>query len=392
MESSKTRAALLSTCVLLVIASACQIPVYTPEDGTDLELKAKRADSYETDARLSTRPRVRANRYIEAAQLHIELEQFQEAVRCLSAARQAYYAGDTAGRTNRLLGQAYLETGETLLAERYLLKGLERAAGEVRQQTLARLSICARARGDRVLADSYRRRLMKPHSPAVSEIFRKKIEVDFPRKGSFALSDALANRERRVQRPRTRDSMAPALHHGGVRWLPRWRWKARPIQANIKPMRQIRRITIHHTGPPKPFWGHSYSDVAKEIRRIQLFHQRDRGWADIGYHFLLDRRGNVWQGRPLRYQGAHAGGSANRGNIGVVVLGDYTRQKLTSHQRRNLTLLIADLTRRYSVPYAKVFTHSEIMGGGTVCPGPEISEFVALLRRRLKGRNILAYR
>lgn len=43
--------------------------------------------------------------------------------------------------------------------------------------------------------------------------------------------------------------------------------------------------------------------------------------ADIGYHFGIDKDGNIYQGRPIDVQGAH-GDDANTGKIGIVLLAD----------------------------------------------------------------------
>lgn len=397
MGRSNTRAALLLSGAAAILLSACQAPGSTDE--VSLPTTRSRAAALESEARLTGRAERRATRFNEAAELYIELGRHPDALRCLSSARQAYYARETADRTNRLLGEAYLENGDVLLAERYLLKGLDHAQGAVRDLTLARLSICSRARGDHVRAKEYSDQLARPSSPEIARILERRLEVTLPSTKS-SVSEALARRRRyrsRETRPGTsrsgtsRSEQTLALRRGGVRLLPRSRWRARPIRSNVRPMRRVRRVTIHHTGPPKAFWGHSLSDVAHEIRRVQQVHQRDRGWADIGYHYIVDRAGNVWQGRPLKYQGAHAGGAANEGNIGVVILGDYTRQKLTGNQRRTIALFLLDVMRLYSIPPGQIFTHGEILRGGTACPGPEITEYVALLRASLRRRGVLAY-
>jgi hypothetical protein len=56
--------------------------------------------------------------------------------------------------------------------------------------------------------------------------------------------------------------------------------------------------------------------------------------GDIGYHYIVDRSGAIWQGRRIRYQGAHARGSANNGNIGIVLLGI---SRTSSPRRRSAT-------------------------------------------------------
>jgi hypothetical protein len=76
-------------------------------------------------------------------------------------------------------------------------------------------------------------------------------------------------------------------------------------------MREINRIIIHHTA------------TAQEttVSSIRNYHMHNRGWRDIGYHYLIDGGGFVRLGRPERLSGAHCKGN-NRDSIGVAVIGD----------------------------------------------------------------------
>lgn len=153
----------------------------------------------------------------------------------------------------------------------------------------------------------------------------------------------------------------------------RSRWNARAIRSNKDPMAPITRITVHHTGVP--FDGTDYGATAAGIRSIQRQHQDGNGWADIGYHFIVDRAGRVWEGRSLEWQGAHAGNpSLNRGNIGVAVLGHFDRQHLTPAQREALVRLLDDLRSRYGIQRSQVLAHGELKA--TACPGSALRHLV----------------
>jgi len=78
---------------------------------------------------------------------------------------------------------------------------------------------------------------------------------------------------------------------------------------NIKvPMRRITKIILHCTATPE---GRDVS--VDEIRQWHL----DRGWSDIGYHYVIDINGNLQDGRPLTRAGAHVRGY-NKGSIGIT--------------------------------------------------------------------------
>ena len=111
-------------------------------------------------------------------------------------------------------------------------------------------------------------------------------------------------------------------------------------------MRKIDEIIVHCTATrPDWFAGKSAQAKVNEVRRWHL----DRGWSDIGYHYLIDRDGTVVEGRPVERTGAHVKGH-NTGTIGVALLGglggsagDSFADHFTQEQDDALRALIADL-------------------------------------------------
>src|SRR5262249_47022704 len=75
-------------------------------------------------------------------------------------------------------------------------------------------------------------------------------------------------------------------------------------------------------------------------------HVNENRWGDIGYHFMIDRDGTIYEGRSLRYQGAHVSGH-NPGKIGIAFLGDYTTQDNTRAQIGSARYLIDELSDRF---------------------------------------------
>lgn len=157
----------------------------------------------------------------------------------------------------------------------------------------------------------------------------------------------------------------------------------KPDLSRIRLMNGINRLTVHHSGFDKPWTTASWKPTKEEIQFIRDFHTgtgpSDRNWADIAYHFLVDRAGRVWQGRPLVYQGAHVK-NHNEHNIGVVMLGNFDMQQLNTAQSKSLVAFIAFLRKLYGISGKEVFTHGELADNKTDCPGSHLQQFMKKLR------------
>ena len=156
-------------------------------------------------------------------------------------------------------------------------------------------------------------------------------------------------------------------------------WGAAPVRANVDPMLPVRRITVHHSAMVSH--ATQAATVGGEIRQIQSNHQNGNKWADIGYHFLIDAGGGIWEARPLRYQGAHEGAGLNQGAIGVCLLGNFQQQPLPASQRDALARLLDALETRYGLTRKDVATHREVRKDPTECPGSSLQAWVDGYRR-----------
>jgi N-acetylmuramoyl-L-alanine amidase-like protein len=88
-------------------------------------------------------------------------------------------------------------------------------------------------------------------------------------------------------------------------------------------MSTIKAGFVHHTAGTN---GYAAADVPKILRGIYAYHTKSSGWSDIGYNFLVDRFGRIWEGRyggiTKAVKGAHAGGFNNY-SFGVSAIGNY---------------------------------------------------------------------
>ncbi|MEM8783330.1 MAG: peptidoglycan recognition family protein, partial [Planctomycetota bacterium] len=158
--------------------------------------------------------------------------------------------------------------------------------------------------------------------------------------------------------------------------IPRAAWTRAPVGSNINRLDGVNRITVHHAGG-SPFWNTDARSTYRTLESIRGGH-RSNGWADIGYHFIVDRDGRILEGRSLRYQGAHVKDN-NEHNVGVMVLGNFNEQSPSARQLQSLNATLNALAATYQVPVHRVYTHREL--GQTACPGRSLQAHMDRIRR-----------
>ena len=103
----------------------------------------------------------------------------------------------------------------------------------------------------------------------------------------------------------------------------------------------LRLALVHHTAGAN---GYTAAQAPAIVRAIQLYHVKGNGWNDVGYNFLVDRFGTVYEGRyggvEKNVVGAHAEGF-NTGSVGVAVLGEYSSLAVAARARDSLANLLA---------------------------------------------------
>ncbi|MEZ4934885.1 MAG: N-acetylmuramoyl-L-alanine amidase [Saprospiraceae bacterium] len=97
----------------------------------------------------------------------------------------------------------------------------------------------------------------------------------------------------------------------------------------------VTHLIVHHSAG-----SNSSSDWAATVRSIYDFHVFTNGWDDIGYNWLIDPNGVVYEGRGDNVRGAHFCGF-NAGTMGVCMMGDYTSIVPTDQAVGSLENLLA---------------------------------------------------
>lgn len=121
-------------------------------------------------------------------------------------------------------------------------------------------------------------------------------------------------------------------------------------------MRTIKMIVIHCADTPA-----SMDIGAKEIRG---WHIKERGWKDIGYHYVIRRNGVVEKGRNIEVIGAHAYGY-NVNSIGICMVGGKPEANFTIEQWSALEKLVKGL--KFTYKNAQILGHRDLNKGKT-CP------------------------
>lgn len=214
-----------------------------------------------------------------------------------------------------------------------------------------------------------------------------------PERGRFDLEQGLAlaidpELVRRLQALAPTPAEAPPAMDAGIAVLPRSTWNARaPNRGNMDAMGKVTRVTIHHSAIL--LRDDRQAACSAQLQVIQRDHMGERGYGDIGYHFLIDPSGRIWQGRDLRWQGAHAKGEHNVGNIGICLLGNFmpgkNGQKPNKEQLAAMERLVVHLLGRFGLQGDDLFCHSHFRN--TECPGPLVEPVVARLQRSLQQRS-----
>ncbi len=169
------------------------------------------------------------------------------------------------------------------------------------------------------------------------------------------------------------------------------------------PYHPVSHLILHHTAT-----SNQHQDWASIVAAIWGFHV-SRGWGDIGYHYLVDVHGNIYEGRQGGDDvvGVHAG-PANTGSMAVAILGTFTQPwqsppgitpppaMLNSvaelfawkADQRQIDVFDASKTlpnMNWGLPH--LMGHRDVFGGpSTMCPGDRAHVLLPWLRQEIANR------
>ena len=130
---------------------------------------------------------------------------------------------------------------------------------------------------------------------------------------------------------------------GSPQIVPRQEWGANETIKRAPPRyaKGVYFAIIHHTAGTNAYGPGASAAI---VRGIELYHVRGNHWNDIGYNFLVDRYGQVFEGRAggidRNVIGAQAQGF-NTGSVGIAVIGNYQTATVTPLVQHALARLLA---------------------------------------------------
>ena len=220
----------------------------------------------------------------------------------------------------------------------------------------------------------------------------------------LGLSDGTATVHRT---PSTADSAQAATAEPPV--VSRAAWGADPRYMTWAPQfYATKKLIVHHTDTSNDYADRAGAEA--QVRSIYYYHSVTQGWGDIGYNFLIDKFGTVYEGRYSReYAGANPSGDDslehgvtgahtsgwNSGTVGIAMLGTFTDQDVTPAARQALESMLAweagrngidpQATQTFvnpvsgaSITTANIASHRDY--AATACPGDTFYATLPVIR------------
>lgn len=154
---------------------------------------------------------------------------------------------------------------------------------------------------------------------------------------------------------------------------------------------RVNGAVVHHTAGSNNY---TAAQVPSIIRGIYTYHAQSRGWGDIGYNFLVDKFGRIWEGRAGGVEraivGAHAAG-VNSHTFGLSLMGNYDQASVPAAAMDAMSRLLAWKLSLHGVrangtasidgrTLPAVVGHRDV--GQTACPGANLYPRLGELRSR----------
>jgi len=137
-------------------------------------------------------------------------------------------------------------------------------------------------------------------------------------------------------------------------------------------VRELNRIILHCTA--------TRAGEQINVKQIDKWH-RDRGWSEIGYHYVLYADGTIATGRDIRKKGAHVKGH-NHDSVGVAYVGGLDKNKTpkdTMTMQQEMAFL--HLVNSLRVVFGDMSVHGHNEYSNKACPSFDVQEKYKFLNK-----------
>lgn len=141
-------------------------------------------------------------------------------------------------------------------------------------------------------------------------------------------------------------------------------WGAQPPTGEFAE-HTIERITVHHTAAVI-----EDNRLAPAITRQHQADHQGLGWPDLAYHFVIDRNGHIYQGRPDTAVGDTRTNYDPTGHLLIALKGNFEEQDLTEAQLESLVAMLAWGVGEFRVLPTEITGHRD--WAATACPGESL--------------------
>jgi len=176
-------------------------------------------------------------------------------------------------------------------------------------------------------------------------------------------------------------------------------WGAKDFSGNVEKLGGYKDLVIHHsvTSAAK-----NKTEGLARVKEIQDIHMDDRKWSDLGYHFLVDSSGNIYQGRrfyeedkelsekPELAKGSHVE-AQNTGKVGICLIGCYDENECANNKddisKASLDAVVELCTffcKNYNISSDNIKGHKDYKA--TACPGTKFYAKLSEIKESVKSK------
>lgn len=127
-------------------------------------------------------------------------------------------------------------------------------------------------------------------------------------------------------------------------------------------------LIVHHTGGTD---ADPLADTSSHTFEVVDEWHKSLGWGKIGYHYFIDKAGNVTQGRKDDEEGAHTIGY-NTKSLGICLAGNFDVTLPTKAQINSLTDILLLKSKQYAIPLENIVPHR--FASGKTCYGKLLAD------------------